>query len=102
MDLRTRPLSGRGVAPARFRVPAGFAPAATIGSSLPRPAEFGQLVVVCGDVMTMPGLLKEPSAAKIDLDDEGKVVGLLQGRMQSIGGPGSPGGRLSPGLQKPY
>ena len=38
-------------------------------------AEF--IVMVCGDVMTMPGLPKEPSAARIDIDDEGKVVGLF-------------------------
>ena len=38
-------------------------------------AEF--VVMVCGDVMTMPGLPKEPSAAKIDLDGDGKVVGLF-------------------------
>jgi formate--tetrahydrofolate ligase len=38
-------------------------------------AEF--VVMVCGDVMTMPGLPKVPSAARIDVDDEGKVVGLF-------------------------
>jgi formate--tetrahydrofolate ligase len=38
-------------------------------------AEF--VVMVCGDVMTMPGLPKVPSAEKIDLDDSGKVVGLF-------------------------
>jgi formate--tetrahydrofolate ligase len=38
-------------------------------------AEF--IVLVCGDVMTMPGLPKVPSAVKIDLDDDGKVVGLF-------------------------
>lgn len=38
-------------------------------------AEF--VVVVCGDIMTMPGLPKVPSAEKIDLDAEGKVVGLF-------------------------
>ena len=37
-------------------------------------AEF--VVMVCGDVMTMPGLPKVPSANKIDLVD-GKVVGLF-------------------------
>ena len=37
-------------------------------------AEF--VVMICGDVMTMPGLPKVPSAAKIDLVD-GKVVGLF-------------------------
>jgi formate--tetrahydrofolate ligase len=38
-------------------------------------AEF--VVMICGDVMTMPGLPKVPSAEKIDLDDDGKVVGLF-------------------------
>ena len=38
-------------------------------------AEF--IVMICGDVMTMPGLPKVPSAEKIDLDDNGKVVGLF-------------------------
>ena len=38
-------------------------------------AEF--VVMVCGDVMTMPGLPKVPSAEKIDLNDDGKVVGLF-------------------------
>jgi formate--tetrahydrofolate ligase len=38
-------------------------------------AEF--VVMVCGDIMTMPGLPKVPSACKIDLDDDGKVVGLF-------------------------
>jgi formate--tetrahydrofolate ligase len=32
--------------------------------------------MICGDVMTMPGLPKEPAALKIDLVD-GKVVGLF-------------------------
>ncbi len=38
-------------------------------------AEF--VVMVCGDIMTMPGLPKVPSAEKIDLDDDGKVIGLF-------------------------
>jgi formate--tetrahydrofolate ligase len=37
-------------------------------------AEF--VVMVCGDVMTMPGLPKQPAAHRIDLID-GKVVGLF-------------------------
>lgn len=37
-------------------------------------AEF--VVMICGDIMTMPGLPKVPSACKIDLED-GKVVGLF-------------------------
>ena len=38
-------------------------------------AEF--IVVVCGDIMTMPGLPKVPSADKIDIDAQGRVVGLF-------------------------
>jgi formate--tetrahydrofolate ligase len=38
-------------------------------------AEF--VVMVCGDIMTMPGLPKEPSATMIDLDERGRVVGLF-------------------------
>ena len=37
----------------------------------------GFLVVLLGDVMTMPGLPKAPSASRIDLTDDGKVVGLF-------------------------
>ena len=37
-------------------------------------AEF--VVMICGDIMTMPGLPKVPSTEKIDLVD-GKVVGLF-------------------------
>ena len=38
-------------------------------------AEF--VVMVCGDVMTMPGLPKEPAAHAIDVDDSGKILGLF-------------------------
>ncbi len=38
-------------------------------------AEF--IVVVCGDIMTMPGLPKVPSAEVIGLDDKGLVQGLF-------------------------
>jgi formate--tetrahydrofolate ligase len=38
-------------------------------------AEF--IVMVCGDVMTMPGLPKVPSAHAIDLDEQGNIVGLF-------------------------
>src|SRR6188768_1360812 len=39
-------------------------------------AGAGFVVVVCGDMMTMPGLPKTPSAARIDLADDGTIVGL--------------------------
>jgi formate--tetrahydrofolate ligase len=38
-------------------------------------AEF--VVMICGEIMTMPGLPKVPSAEQIDLTDDGKVVGLF-------------------------
>jgi len=38
-------------------------------------AEF--IVMICGDVMTMPGLPKVPSAHAIEIDDHGRVVGLF-------------------------
>jgi formate--tetrahydrofolate ligase len=38
-------------------------------------AEF--VVMICGDVMTMPGLPKVPAAERIDVDDAGRVVGLF-------------------------
>jgi len=38
-------------------------------------AEF--VVMLCGDIMTMPGLPKVPSAERIDIDDQGRVVGLF-------------------------
>jgi formate--tetrahydrofolate ligase len=34
------------------------------------------VVMVCGDVMTMPGLPKRPAAHAIDVDDDGRIVGL--------------------------
>lgn len=37
----------------------------------------GFLVVLCGDVMTMPGLPKHPAAERIDIDDNGSIVGLF-------------------------
>ncbi len=38
-------------------------------------AEF--VVPLCGDIMTMPGLSKTPAADKIDIDENGNVVGLF-------------------------
>jgi len=38
-------------------------------------AEF--VVMVCGDIMTMPGLPKVPSACAIDVTDDGKITGLF-------------------------
>jgi formate--tetrahydrofolate ligase len=38
-------------------------------------AEF--VVAICGDIMTMPGLPKIPSANKIDVTPDGRIVGLF-------------------------
>jgi formate--tetrahydrofolate ligase len=38
-------------------------------------AEF--VVMICGEIMTMPGLPKAPAARVIDITDDGRVVGLF-------------------------
>ena len=38
-------------------------------------AEF--IVMICDDIMTMPGLPKVPCATRIDIDDSGRVTGLF-------------------------
>jgi formate--tetrahydrofolate ligase len=38
-------------------------------------AEF--VVMICGNIMTMPGLPKEPASSRIDIDDNGKITGLF-------------------------
>jgi len=38
-------------------------------------AEF--IVMICGDIMTMPGLPAVPAANSIDIDENGRVVGLF-------------------------
>jgi formate--tetrahydrofolate ligase len=38
-------------------------------------AEF--IVMICGDIMTMPGLPKTPAADAIDVDENGRIVGLF-------------------------
>jgi formate--tetrahydrofolate ligase len=35
------------------------------------------IVAICGDIFTMPGLPKIPAANAIDVDDDGKIVGLF-------------------------
>ncbi len=39
-------------------------------------AGAGFVVVVCGDMMTMPGLPSTPAAGRIDLADDGTILGL--------------------------
>ncbi|EGG98453.1 Formate--tetrahydrofolate ligase [gamma proteobacterium IMCC2047] len=40
-------------------------------------AGAGFVVVVCGDIMTMPGLPRVPAANSIHVDDEGLIQGLF-------------------------
>lgn len=40
-------------------------------------AGAGFIVVLTGDIMTMPGLPKVPAAMKIDVDENGKITGLF-------------------------
>ena len=40
-------------------------------------AGAGFIVVLTGDIMTMPGLPKVPAAEKIDVTDDGKIIGLF-------------------------
>jgi formate--tetrahydrofolate ligase len=42
---------------------------------LSRGAEF--VVVLCGDIMTMPGLPKKPASERIDISDDGEISGLF-------------------------
>ena len=37
----------------------------------------GWIVALCGDMMTMPGLGKNPAAFAIDIDEDGETVGLF-------------------------
>ena len=40
-------------------------------------AGAGFIVVLTGDIMTMPGLPKSPAAERIDVDENGKITGLF-------------------------
>ncbi len=53
--------------------PQGFT---LIVTSLALSAGAGFVVVLCGDIMTMPGLPRNPAAEKIDLTPAGEIVGL--------------------------
>jgi formate--tetrahydrofolate ligase len=37
----------------------------------------GWLVALCGDMQTMPGLGKTPAAVNVDIDGDGRTVGLF-------------------------
>jgi formate--tetrahydrofolate ligase len=40
-------------------------------------AGAGFVVVICGDIMTMPGLPKSPAAERIGIDEYGQTAGLF-------------------------
>jgi len=40
-------------------------------------AGAGFVVAICGEIMTMPGLPREPAALRIGLDDHGRIEGLF-------------------------
>ncbi len=40
-------------------------------------AGAGFVVVICGNIMTMPGLPKKPAAVNIDVDNDGRITGLF-------------------------
>ena len=40
-------------------------------------AGAGFVVVVCGDIMTMPGLPRQPAALSIGVDPDGRITGLF-------------------------
>jgi formate--tetrahydrofolate ligase len=40
-------------------------------------AGAGFIVAICGEIMTMPGLPKVPSAEHIHLDENGQIEGLF-------------------------
>ena len=45
--------------------------------SLKISAGAGFIVALTGDILTMPGLPKSPAAERIDVDDEGRIIGLF-------------------------
>lgn len=60
--------------PKLFGRPGGFT--ITVREIIPKlGAKF--LVCLTGDIMTMPGLPKEPAALKMDVDDKGNAIGLF-------------------------
>ena len=60
--------------PAKLGAPEGFA--VTV-RNLKVSAGAGFVVALTGDIMTMPGLPKVPSAEKIDVDEDGRISGLF-------------------------
>ncbi len=60
--------------PAKLGAPRGFT--VTV-RNLKVSAGAGFIVALTGDIMTMPGLPKVPSAEKIDVDENGRITGLF-------------------------
>ena len=60
--------------PTKLGAPSGFT--VTI-KNVKISAGAGFVVVLTGDIMTMPGLPKIPAAEKIDVTEDGKIVGLF-------------------------
>ena len=60
--------------PAKLGAPEGFT--VTV-RNVKVSAGAGFIVVLTGDIMTMPGLPKVPAAEKIDVDSTGKISGLF-------------------------
>ena len=60
--------------PSRLGAPSGFY--ITV-RNVKVSAGAGFVVVLTGDIMTMPGLPKIPAAEKIDVDESGKITGLF-------------------------
>jgi len=60
--------------PTKLGAPSGFT--VTI-KNVKISAGAGFIVVLTGDIMTMPGLPKVPAAEKIDVEEDGKITGLF-------------------------
>ena len=60
--------------PAKFGRPTGFRLSVR---DVRLSAGAGFIVVLTGDIMTMPGLSKQPAAYSIDVDDDGNITGLF-------------------------
>ena len=60
--------------PAKLGAPEGFT--VTV-RNVKVSAGAGFIVVLTGDIMTMPVLPKSPAAERIDVDAEGKITGLF-------------------------
>ena len=60
--------------PTKLGAPAGFT--VTV-RNIKISAGAGFIVVLTGDIMTMPGLPKAPAAERIDIDEDGKITGLF-------------------------